>query len=239
MNLILLSLLAGVLTVLSPCVLPMLPVVLGGSVGEKNKSTPYIIICSLAVSIFVFTMLLRVGTIFVDVPNQFWEILSGCIIIVVGSTMLYPSLWTVISSLLKLAEKSDAISQKGRNKNSFAKNIFLGFSLGPIFTSCSPTYGLILAAVLPSSTVKGVLYLLLYIVGLSFVLLAIGLGGKKVSNKLRWASSSDGTFKKLVAILLIIVGVLVASGLMREIEIWWASSDLNFVNFEVGLLPKN
>jgi len=59
---LLLSFLAGVLTILAPCVLPVLPVIIGGSLsttkGEKYR--PYVIAASLAASIIGFTLLLKV-----------------------------------------------------------------------------------------------------------------------------------------------------------------------------------
>jgi len=46
----LLSLVAGVLTVLAPCVLPFLPVIVGGSLGHGSRRRPYLIAASLAAS---------------------------------------------------------------------------------------------------------------------------------------------------------------------------------------------
>jgi cytochrome c-type biogenesis protein len=50
MLLLLISFIAGILTVLAPCVLPLLPVIIGGSLSgnTKQKSRPYIIAASLA-----------------------------------------------------------------------------------------------------------------------------------------------------------------------------------------------
>lgn len=237
MNLALLSFLAGILTVLSPCVLPLLPVVLGGSVSEKNYKAPAVIIASLGVSIFAFTMLLRVSTSFIMVPTTFWEIFSGVIIGIVGLSLLFPQVWTKLSLKLNLAGRSEKIRSKGESRSGFVRNMFLGFSLGPVFTSCSPTFGLILATVLPTSWARGTAYLLLYILGLMFVLSAVALGGRKVTSKLNWASAEDSKFRKIVGIILIIVGVLIATGIIKEIEIWWAASDFNLISYEIDLLP--
>jgi len=80
MTLLLASFLAGILTILAPCVLPVLPVVLAGSLGEKQKWYPYLVILSLAVSIVLFTLVLKVSTIFIDIPQNFWKYLSGGIL---------------------------------------------------------------------------------------------------------------------------------------------------------------
>ena len=65
MLLLLISFIAGVLTILAPCVLPLLPVIIGGSISgkTKEKSRPYIIAASLAASLVVFTLLLKLSTL--------------------------------------------------------------------------------------------------------------------------------------------------------------------------------
>ncbi|WP_426938926.1 cytochrome c biogenesis CcdA family protein [Pseudarthrobacter sp. S3] len=77
MELLPLAFLAGILTVLSPCVLPLLPVVLAGSAAESNRRAPYIIIASLAVSAVLFTLLIKATTVLLGVPSDAWLIISG------------------------------------------------------------------------------------------------------------------------------------------------------------------
>ena len=67
------SFIAGILTILAPCVLPVLPVILAGSLTEKEKWYPYLVTLSLALSIVVFTVLLKASTAFIDIPSSFWS----------------------------------------------------------------------------------------------------------------------------------------------------------------------
>lgn len=70
MILFFLSLLAGALTVLAPCVLPLLPVVIAGTAEDsRNKFAPLVIIGSLGLSIILFTLALKVSTVFIAVPS--------------------------------------------------------------------------------------------------------------------------------------------------------------------------
>ena len=237
MELLLLSLFAGGLTVLSPCVLPLLPVIMGGSISDKNWRGPITIIASLSISIFAFTMALRVSTAFLSVPDVFWQRFSGVIVVLVGIAMVFPAIWTYISVKTKFDEKSHDLQQKSTGKEGMSRNVILGVSLGPIFTSCSPTFGLIVTTVIPANLIEGIVYLLAYIAGLCLVLFFVAFGGQKAIGKLKWASAGDSKFRKILGIFLILVGVLIASGLIRELEIWWAGSDFNFINYEIGLLP--
>ncbi len=221
MELAILSFLAGVLTVLSPCVLPLLPVVIAGSNETKDKKAPYAIIASLLVSVFVFTLLLKGTTAFIDIPDDVWFVISGVIVTVVGLSFLFPTLWEKLANKLQLTTLGTKIgSSASHTKHPLKKQFLLGLSLGPVFTSCSPTYGIILATILPVSFFQGFVYLLFYVLGLSFVLLLIAVGGQNVAKKLQFASDPSGVFRKVLAIILIVTGLLLATGVMKRAETW-------------------
>lgn len=218
MTLFIISFLAGVLTVLAPCVLPLLPVVVGASASGRSKATPYIVVASLALSIIFFTYLLKVSSLFISVPQEFWTYLSGFIIIGFGLTLLFPSLWEHIPGLSKISIGSNKILGKGYLKKSVFGDVLVGASLGPIFSTCSPTYFVILASVLPASFLLGTLYLLAYTFGLSLVLILIALLGERFTTKLNAVSDSRGFFKRSLGALFIILGILIALGVEKKIE---------------------
>jgi len=115
------SLVAGLLTVLAPCVLPLLPVILGGSVlrDDRDRWGPFIITGSLVVSLVLFTLLLKVSTVFIHVDPRVWTYLSGGIILVLGVSMLFPGLWPRVAEAVGLERRSQALLQKAhghRNK---------------------------------------------------------------------------------------------------------------------------
>ena len=90
------SLLAGMLTILAPCVLPILPVILAGSITEKQRWYPYLVTASLTLSIVLFTVLLKASTLFIDIPGKFWKYLSATILIVLGLIYIFPYAWVWI-----------------------------------------------------------------------------------------------------------------------------------------------
>jgi len=94
----------------------------------------------------------------------------------------------------------------------------LGAALGPVFNSCSPTYALIVAVVLPASFTTGVLYLLAYSLGLASILLLISIFGRSLASKLKWLSNPNGLFKRIVAIVFILVGLAVLFGLDKRVQ---------------------
>ncbi|MEO5780953.1 MAG: DUF3179 domain-containing (seleno)protein [Arthrobacter oryzae] len=220
MELLPLAFLAGILTVLSPCVLPLLPVVLAGSAAEENRRAPYIIIASLAVSVVLFTLLIKATTVLLGVPSNVWLIISGALVAFIGASLAFPRIWDRLAEGLKLHEASGRLSAGTATRTGTSRNVLLGFSLGPAFTSCSPTYGLILAVVLPANFTVGLSNLAAYTVGLAAVLLLVALGGRKVTKRLGWATNPNGRFRRGLGVFLVLVGLLIASGQIRTIETW-------------------
>ncbi len=233
------SFIAGVLTVLAPCVLPLLPVVVGSSASGRSKYTPYIVVGSLSVSIIIFTFLLKASTVFIMVPQSFWSYLSGGIITLFGLTLIFPSIWENIPGLAKLSSESNQLLGTGYKRKSFWGDVIIGASLGPIFSTCSPTYFVILASVLPVSFFKGTLYLLAYVLGLAMVLLLISLLGERFSSKLGSVADSRGSLKRWIGALFILLGILIFSGYEKKLETKILDSGfLDITKIENKLLEK-
>ncbi|MDD5068587.1 MAG: cytochrome c biogenesis protein CcdA, partial [Candidatus Pacebacteria bacterium] len=147
------SFIAGLLTVLAPCVLPLLPVVIGGSLAgeEVNRKKALTIVIALGISVILFTFILKVSTAFIAIPESLWMWISGTILILFGLITLFPSLWDNLKFAARINQKSNKILGVGYQKKSFWGDIIIGASLGPVFSSCSPTYFIVLATVLPAS----------------------------------------------------------------------------------------
>ncbi len=219
MTLLLISFVAGLLTVLAPCVLPLLPVIVGESIsGKPSRKRAMVTIASLGISLFLFTFLLKVSTVLIHVPLEALSIVSGALLIIFGLLSVFPQLWDHFGLAHALNKSSNRVMGQGFMKQSLVGDIIVGAALGPVFSSCSPTYFLILATVLPVSLAAGVLYLSVYIIGLCLALFGIAVLGQRLVNKLGIASDPNGWFKRSIGILFIIVGLLVITGVDKRIE---------------------
>jgi len=240
MTLFIISFLSGVLTVLAPCILPLLPVVIGRSVGARNKTAPFVIIGSLALSILLFTYLLKVSTAFIAIPTYVWGYVSGVIIVVVGLVFLFPEIWDRLSFVRTTNQEGNKIIGAGHQRKSTWGDMLVGAALGPVFSSCSPTYFVILATVLPASFFLGTLYLLTYIAGLVLILLIIALLGQRATQRLQLVADSRSWFKRGIGILFIVVGVAVFFGMDKQLESWLLDHGYltNVITFEQNLLDE-
>jgi cytochrome c-type biogenesis protein len=216
--------LAGVLTVLAPCILPLLPVVFGSSASQRSRSTPFTIVAALGLSILLFTFLLKVSTAFIAIPPYVWTTISGSILLFFGLTLVFPDIWARLPGVARLSASSNKGLGSGYMKQSFWGDVVVGMCLGPVFSTCSPTYFVILASVLPVSYALGTLYLLAYIAGLSLVLLCIALLGQAFADKLSGVSDSRGYLKRSLGVLFVALGVAIMLGLDKKLEILFLDS---------------
>ncbi len=220
-----LALAAGILTVAAPCVLPLLPVIVGGSAvraGDERRARwrPFVIAGSLAVSVVVFTLLLKATTALLGIPPQVWQIVSGGILVVLGVDLIFPALWDRVSTALSLQSRSGALLDRSVSRQSVTGDILTGAALGPVFSSCSPTYALIVAAVLPVSFVEGLLAIIAYAVGLAGMLLLIALLGRTVVRRLGWLADPRGWFRKTIGVIFVLVGIGVITGFDKQVQTW-------------------
>lgn len=223
MPLFVLSFIAGVLTVAAPCILPLLPVIVGGSLLDNASPSqrwvrPIVITASLAVSIIAFTLLLKATTTLLGIPALVWQLISGIIVSLLGLHMMFPSFWAKIAATTGFEVGSNKLLGSAFAKTGVNRAVLTGAALGPVFNSCSPTYALIVAAVLPASFTRGLLYLIAYVVGLCMALLLVAFAGQSAVQKAGWLSNPYGWFRKVIGILFIIVGIGVIFGVDKKLQ---------------------
>ena len=188
MFLLLTSFLAGILTVFSPCVLILLPVIVGSSLTtnadqKADGKKPYIISISLGVSVLLFTLLLKASTVLIGVDPQVWKSVSGGIVLILGLSLIFPILWAKASAKMGFENSSNKLLSRASKRSGVFGYVLTGAALGPVFSACSPIYALILATILPVNLGLGLVYMTMYAVGLSLTLLIIALGGRRLNAR--------------------------------------------------------
>jgi len=242
MELLLISFLAGILTILAPCVLPLLPVIIGGSISNNDKKRPIIITLSLALSIVVFTLLLKASTLFIDIPQDFWKWFSASIIFLFAISLLFPNAWPQFSLwFLKITKQKESLEHKSQKilfkfykKKGFWPAVVLGAALGPVFASCSPTYFFLLGTVLPASFLVGLINLIAYALGLALVMFIVAYAGQRFTKTLNLAADPKGWFKRSLGILFLVVAIALATGYDKKLEAYILDQGL----FDISLVEE-
>lgn len=226
---------------LAPCILPLLPIVIGSSEAHEKKISrrALVVIGSLSVSVVLFTLVLKATTLLIAIPQSLWTGVSGSIIVAVGLAMVFPTLWTHLPFMTNVSRLGNKAVGAGYKKKNTWGDALIGFALGPVFTTCSPTYFFIIATVLPASFVSGFVYLLGFTAGLALVLLLIAYFGQRLVNVLVVRMGQADRAKQIFGALIIVVGVAVITGYDKKIETWILDSGYGAtINFEEQLIER-
>ena len=173
-----LAFVAGLITAISPCVLPVLPIVLGGGVGEHRRR-PYAIIAGLA-TCFLLSILFAAWLLdALGLPDDLLRNISIGLLFLLAATLLFPQVGVWIERPLSRLSRRPAGDLGG--------GFLLGCALGLVFVPCGgPAIGFVTsAAAAHDFGPKTIGVAVAYTVGVSVVLLAVALGGQRVSKRIR------------------------------------------------------
>ena len=241
------ALVAGVLTTLAPCVLPLLPVIVGGSLQEvhlqirRRPRVPraVVVTASLGLSVAVFTLLLRASTALLGVPPQVWSAVSGVVLVLLGVVMALPDVWERMASRLDLQGRSARRLGAARATEGTTGALLTGAALGPVFTSCSPLYAYVVVTVLPAEPARGVALLSAYVVGLCGTLLVVALAGQRVVRRLGWAADAHSRLRRGLGVVFVLVGIAVVLGWDRDLQAWLVEhSPVRPWELDSGFIPE-
>jgi len=181
---VLLALLAGILTIAAPCTLPVLPILLGASIGQRAGARPAFIAAGfVAAFAFVALALNAIATALHFDPDALRT--AGLVLLVIfGALMIWPAAFERLTA--RLAGAGVGLGRITAPQT-YLGGFMLGTTLGLIWTPCAgPVLGAILTAVATSPDhAHGALLLLTYTIGAALPMLAVAYGGQAISTRLR------------------------------------------------------
>jgi cytochrome c-type biogenesis protein len=181
LNLVL-ALLAGVVTVAAPCTLPMLPILLGASVGQTSKARPAMIAAGFVLSFSLVALALGAITRVFDFDPNSLRTAAAILLVGFGLLMIWPAPFEWLSSRTGGFTSGGAASSQ-----SLIGGFVLGTTLGLVWTPCAgPVLGSILTVVATSKdTAWASLLLVVYAIGAALPMLAIAYGGQAITTRVR------------------------------------------------------
>ena len=170
--------LAGVITAISPCVLPVLPILLAGGASGGSRR-PFAIVAGLVASFVTFTLLAAWLLDLLGLPRDLLRNLAIALLFVVAATLLVPR-------LAALLERPFAALTRRRFGDS-GGGFVLGISLGLVFVPCAgPVLAYItVAAASREVDAKAVFLTIAYAAGAAVPMLAVALGGQRAARRFR------------------------------------------------------
>jgi cytochrome c biogenesis protein CcdA/thiol-disulfide isomerase/thioredoxin len=197
---------AGVITAISPCVLPVLPILLAGAAGSRNRARPYAIVAGLVVSFTAFTLAGAALLSALGLPDDLLRDIAIGALLVLSATLVWPRLgWLLERPFFFLTRRRASTDSNG---------VLLGLSLGLVFVPCA---GPVLAAVTALAAtgevgLQVVLVTGVYAVGAALPMLAIAIGGQRLSASVRAFRAHAAATRRVAGIVLGATALAIALG---------------------------
>ena len=200
---------AGVITAVSPCILPVLPIVLAGGASSESRRRALAIVAGLVASFTAFTLAAASLLSALGLPQDLLRNVAIGLLFVLAATLVFPR-------LAILLERPFAFLSRRRG-GELGGGFLLGASLGLVFVPCA---GPVLATV----TVLGaqhrvglntVLLTLAYAVGAAIPMLLVALGGQRASRRLR---AGGPAFRRAMGVVLAAAAVAIVFNLDRSLQ---------------------
>lgn len=206
----------GFVTILSPCILPILPIVLSSAIGGKRK--PFGIITGFIFSFTFFTLALTYLVNLFDLDPSFLRTLAVIVIFLFGLSLVIPWFQKKIELLFsRFASRAPSTNNQG-----FLGGVLVGLSIGIIWTPC---VGPILASVITlalteSVTLNSVIITLAYAAGTAIPMFAILVGGRKLLDSIPGLNRNLGNIQKAFGVLMILTAIGIYFNVDRSFQAW-------------------
>src|ERR1700761_517379 len=216
MLLLLLAYFGGVLTILSPCILPVLPFVFARS-DQPFRRSGFPLLAGMCLTFVLVASLATVGGGWAVKANQFGRIAALVLLTVFGLTLVFSSLADRLSRpLVQLGNRLSANSDSGA---SVLNSFLLGVGTGLLWAPCAgPILGLILTgAALQGASARTALLLLSYAAGAATSLAVALLAGGRIFAAMKRGLGVEEWIRRALGVAVLAAVAAVAFGLDRGV----------------------
>ncbi len=224
MLIFILSYFGGVLTILSPCVLPVIPFIFSRS-DQPFRQSGLPMLLGMGFSFAFFAVLSVVGGSWVVHANQIGRSLALLVFSVLGLSLILPRLAEQLTR--PFVQLGGILQKRADAKTGLASSLLLGVSVGLLWAPCAgPILGLVLAgAALGGSNQKTFGLLLVFAMGAATSLgLAIFAGGK-VFGALKKSLGAEEWIRRGIGAAVLVAVVAISLGLDTQLL-----ANLSFIN---------
>ncbi|HLN09162.1 MAG TPA: cytochrome c biogenesis CcdA family protein [Xanthobacteraceae bacterium] len=215
-----LALVAGLLSTLSPCVLPLVPIVVGAAIAE-HRFGPAALAAGLAFSFVVIGLFVATIGFASGLDQDLFRSIGAVLLILVGGALLTPRLQAQLATAGAPIGNWAQTRAGGFSTRGLGGQFLVGLLLGAVWSPCvGPTLGA--ASVLAAraeNLVAVAATMLAFGFGAALPLLAIGLMSREALGQWRNRLLAAGTGgKAAMGLLLVAIGGLILTGLDRRLE---------------------
>ncbi len=214
--LILFAFFGGIITILSPCILPVLPIVLSGTV-TGGKKRPLGVITGFIISFSFFTLFLTSIVRATGLSADVLRFVAAFVIGFSGLSLLIPALRTITETLLSNVSR---LAPKQNTGEGYLSGIVIGMSLGLLWTPCvGPILASIITLAATSSVgLSAIIVTLSYAFGTAIPLFAVMTGGRVLLNRHPWLTTHTGALQKGFGVLMLLTAIAIYNSWDRNVQ---------------------
>jgi cytochrome c biogenesis protein CcdA/thiol-disulfide isomerase/thioredoxin len=236
--LLVLAYLGGILTILSPCILPVLPFVFARAEQPFVKSTLPMLVGMAATFAGVATLAALGGSWAVH-ANQYGRVAAMVLLSVFGITLLFPSIAERLTRpLVSLGDRLSRHSDEQRTRAVAGSSFVLGIAIGMLWAPCAgPILGLVLTgAAIQGASASTTLLLLAYALGAATSLAVALLAGGRVFAAMKRSLGASEWIRRALGVLVLLGVVAIATGVDTDLLTKWSIG--NTTSLEEALLAR-
>jgi cytochrome c-type biogenesis protein len=212
---------AGVLTIASPCVLPMAPVVLGASIVQSGRLRPLFIALGFAAAFATAALVLGAFSSALPLSPGVLRDAAAIALAAFGILMLWTRPMHALAERLGgVMTRVDALSRRAGGGN--AGGFVVGLTLGILWAPCAgPVLGSILTLIAAAMDLAWAAVLLgCYALGAALPVIAIGYGGRYATTRVRRLAPYTTGIQRGFGVLVITIAVATLLQLDTPIVAW-------------------
>lgn len=215
-----LSLLAGIISILSPCVLPLVPILVGTALNT-HRYGPYALALGLAISFTAVGVFIATIGASIGLDQEMFRVIAAVLLITFGIVLLSSTLQA------KFASATSSIGGSGESilahvsTDSLSGQFILGLLLGVVWSPCvGPILGATITLASQGESLGHVtLVMALFGLGAGIPLILLGLLSRQAMMRVRSKLFTAGKVgKRILGGILLLVGILIISGLDKQLE---------------------
>lgn len=217
--LLIIAFISGLVTILAPCIWPLLPIILSTSLGA-TKAKSLGITFGILVSFGVFTLTISYLVTTLNFDPEILRYFAVLVIGFLGLTLTLPQLSSILEAQVsKLSGKFASRTTTGQ-KSGFWGGITVGLALGLVWTPCA---GPILATIATLAATKAVnlgiiVVTLVYLAGIGIPLFAFSAFSSKVFNRTKLLNKYTGRVQQVFGIVMILTAIAIYTGYDRTLQ---------------------
>ena len=211
MLIFILSYLGGLLTIFSPCVLPVLPFIFARS-GQSFRTNGLPILLGMAATFTVLASLAAVGGAWLVAVNQYGRYAAMGLLLLLGLALIFPALSDRL--MRPFVALGGRLQQRADAQSSFKGSLLLGVAVGFLWAPCAgPILGLVLAgAALQGANLYSALLLLVFAAGAATSLGLALLAGGRVFALMKRGLGAEEWLRRGLGVLVVVGVIIIALG---------------------------